>query len=46
MAFSKKMDTKRAIALFKTRMEKAKQMGNMPEANRIKQKIEKAIKNG
>ncbi len=46
MVFSKKDDTKRAIKMFKVRMELAKQAGNMPEANRVKAKIDKALKNG
>lgn len=45
MAFSKKMDAKRAIAKFKARMEISKRLGDMPEANRQKAKIDKAVKN-
>ncbi len=46
MAFSKKEATKRDIKIFKASMEKAKDRGDMPEANRQKAKIDKAIKNG
>lgn len=46
MAFNKKEDAKRAVKVFKMRMELAKKNGDMPEANRQKAKIDKALKNG